>query len=107
VDIYAWILLEALRSEAASHARVFVPTNARASTFYIDKLVLSTSHLNLRCKLLQVDWEGQKKQIDAAVAAGIKHVVLVSSMGGTQPENRLNDIGAPASVFISYFWDVL
>ena len=32
-------------------------------------------------------------QIDAAKAAGVKHVVLVSSMGGTQPDNMLNKIG--------------
>lgn len=41
----------------------------------------------------QVDWLGQKAQIDAAVAAGIKHVVLIGSMGGTQPENMLNKLG--------------
>lgn len=41
----------------------------------------------------QVDWEGQKRQIDAAKAAGVKQVVLVSSMGITQKENRLNALG--------------
>lgn len=40
-----------------------------------------------------VDWLGAKNQIDAAKAAGIKHVVFLSSMGGTQPENFLNSIG--------------
>jgi hypothetical protein len=30
----------------------------------------------------QIDWLGQKVQIDAAKAAGVKQVVLVSSMGG-------------------------
>ncbi len=39
------------------------------------------------------DWLGQKAQIDAAVAAGVKKVVLVSSMGGTQEDNRLNKLG--------------
>lgn len=39
-----------------------------------------------------VDWIGQKVQIDAAVAAGVRRVVLVSSMGVTQPENMLNSI---------------
>lgn len=30
----------------------------------------------------EVDWHGQRAQIDAAVAAGtVKHVVLVSTMG--------------------------
>lgn len=39
------------------------------------------------------DWQGQKAQIDAAKAAGVTRVVLVSSMGGTQPDNRLNKLG--------------
>ncbi|CAH9133894.1 unnamed protein product [Cuscuta epithymum] len=41
----------------------------------------------------QVDWIGQKNQIDAAMAAGVKHIVLVGSMGGTVPSNPLNSIG--------------
>ncbi|KAL6998345.1 hypothetical protein U1Q18_008468 [Sarracenia purpurea var. burkii] len=41
----------------------------------------------------QVDWIGQKNQIDAAKAAGVKQVVLVGSMGGTNPNNPLNSIG--------------
>ena len=40
-----------------------------------------------------VDWQGQKTQIDAAIAAGVKRVILVSSMGVTQPTNMLNSIG--------------
>lgn len=40
-----------------------------------------------------VDWLGAKRQVDAAKAAGVKHIVFVSSMGGTQPENFLNTIG--------------
>lgn len=39
-----------------------------------------------------VDWLGQKVQIDAALAAGVKRVVLISSMGVTQPDNMLNSI---------------
>jgi nucleoside-diphosphate-sugar epimerase len=39
-----------------------------------------------------VDWWGQKAQIDAAIAAGVKRVVVVSSMGGTDPKNMLNSI---------------
>ena len=30
-----------------------------------------------------VDYQGQKNQIDLAIAAGIEHIVLVGSMGGT------------------------
>ncbi|GFY93244.1 NAD(P)-binding Rossmann-fold superfamily protein [Actinidia rufa] len=41
----------------------------------------------------QVDWIGQKNQIDAAQVAGVKQVVLVGSMGGTDPSNPLNSIG--------------
>ncbi|KAL7195302.1 hypothetical protein ACSBR1_035511 [Camellia fascicularis] len=41
----------------------------------------------------QVDWIGQKNQIDAAKSAGVKQVVLVGSMGGTQPDNPLNNLG--------------
>jgi len=42
----------------------------------------------------EVDWIGQKNQIDAAVQAGcVRHIVLCSSMGGTQPDNFLNTIG--------------
>eukprot|EP00808_Paulinella_micropora_P001682 g38098.t1 len=41
----------------------------------------------------QVDWLGQKVTIDACKRAGVKHVVLVSSMGGTKPDHFLNKIG--------------
>ncbi|XP_078428432.1 uncharacterized protein At5g02240-like [Wolffia australiana] len=41
----------------------------------------------------QVDWIGQKNQIDAAATAGVKHIVLVGSMGGTDLNNPLNRIG--------------
>jgi len=41
----------------------------------------------------QVDWIGQKNQIDEAKRAGVKHVILVSSMGGSDPSNMLNKIG--------------
>ena len=41
-----------------------------------------------------VDWAYQKNQIiGAAKAAGVKKVVLVSSMGGTQIDNFLNTMG--------------
>lgn len=41
----------------------------------------------------KIDWIGQKLQIDAAKKAGVKHCILVSSMGGTQRDNALNSIG--------------
>ena len=42
---------------------------------------------------MQIDWLGQKAQIDAAKEAGVKKVVLVSSMGGTDENNPLNKLG--------------
>jgi uncharacterized protein YbjT (DUF2867 family) len=40
----------------------------------------------------QVDWIGQKNQIDMAKKAGASHVVICSSGGGTDPENGLNKL---------------
>ena len=42
---------------------------------------------------MQIDWLGQKAQIDAAKEAGVKKVVLISSMGGTDESNPLNKLG--------------
>jgi len=41
----------------------------------------------------QVDWIGQKNQIDAAKSIGVKHIVLVGSMGGTDINHPLNKLG--------------
>ncbi|KAK1272089.1 hypothetical protein QJS04_geneDACA021593 [Acorus gramineus] len=45
----------------------------------------------------QVDWIGQKNQIDAgedsAKAVGVKQIVLVGSMGGTNVNHPLNSLG--------------
>ena len=42
----------------------------------------------------QVDWQGQKNQIDAACKAGtVSHVVLCGSAGGTKSDHFLNTIG--------------
>lgn len=41
----------------------------------------------------QVDWYGGKLQIDIAKACGLRHVVLVGSMGGTNPSHFLNSMG--------------
>jgi uncharacterized protein YbjT (DUF2867 family) len=40
-----------------------------------------------------VDYYGQKNQIDAAKKAGVEHIVLVGSMGGTNPNHPLNQMG--------------
>jgi uncharacterized protein YbjT (DUF2867 family) len=40
-----------------------------------------------------VDYQGQLHQIQAAQAAGVNHVVLVGSMGGSNPNHMLNKIG--------------
>jgi len=42
----------------------------------------------------QVDWIGQKNQIDAAKSIGVKHIVLVGSMGGTDINHPLNKLGS-------------
>lgn len=41
----------------------------------------------------EIDWLGQKNQIDAALEAGVKHIVLVGSMGGENPNHYLNRVG--------------
>jgi len=41
----------------------------------------------------KVDWEGQRNLITAAQKAGVQHVILVSSMGGTQIGHFLNKMG--------------
>uniref|UniRef100_A0A7S1ZKQ0 NAD(P)-binding domain-containing protein n=1 Tax=Ditylum brightwellii TaxID=49249 RepID=A0A7S1ZKQ0_9STRA len=43
----------------------------------------------------QVDWIGQKNQIDAAKLQGTTkcHVIICSSMGGTNPNHPLNNLG--------------
>jgi uncharacterized protein YbjT (DUF2867 family) len=41
----------------------------------------------------KVDYYGQIAQIDLAKKIGVKHVVLVSSMGGTNPNDFLNTLG--------------
>lgn len=40
-----------------------------------------------------IDYEGQINQIEVAKAAGVEHIVLVGSMGGTDPNHFLNKIG--------------
>ncbi|PSN18396.1 NAD(P)-dependent oxidoreductase [filamentous cyanobacterium CCP5] len=40
-----------------------------------------------------IDYHGQVNQIDAAKAAGVDHIVLVGSMGGTDKNHMLNSIG--------------
>ena len=40
-----------------------------------------------------VDYYGQKNQIDVAKQAGVEQIVLVGSMGGTNPDNPLNRLG--------------
>jgi uncharacterized protein YbjT (DUF2867 family) len=41
----------------------------------------------------EVDYLGQRNQIDAAIAAGVEQIVLVGSMGGTIADYPLNKIG--------------
>ncbi|GJD08569.1 Uncharacterized protein chloroplastic [Galdieria sulphuraria] len=41
----------------------------------------------------QIDWLGQKKQIDIAKDCEVDHIVLISSMGVTQKDHPLNRLG--------------
>ena len=41
----------------------------------------------------EVDYWGQKNQIDAGKEAGVEHIVLVGSMGGTDENHFLNSLG--------------
>jgi uncharacterized protein YbjT (DUF2867 family) len=41
----------------------------------------------------EVDYQGQKNQIDAAIEAGVEQIVLVGSMGGTDENHPLNKLG--------------
>ncbi|KAI8556647.1 hypothetical protein RHMOL_Rhmol05G0270400 [Rhododendron molle] len=59
----------------------------------IDSLIILTSAVPKIKPGADVDWIGQKNQIDAAKAAGVKHIVLVGSMGGTNPNHPLNNLG--------------
>ncbi|MGD1921315.1 MAG: SDR family oxidoreductase [Pleurocapsa sp.] len=40
-----------------------------------------------------VDYQGQINQIDAAKQAGVEHIILVGSMGGTKEDHVLNRMG--------------
>ncbi|KAL2458095.1 Uncharacterized protein Fot_55953 [Forsythia ovata] len=50
----------------------------------------------------QVDWIGQKNQIDSAKAkaVGVKQIVLVGSMGETNPKHPLNSLGNGNILFL-------
>ncbi|CAJ2670376.1 unnamed protein product [Trifolium pratense] len=61
----------------------FDPTAGKRPEFYFDDGAYPE----------QVDWIGQKNQIDAAKAAGVKQIVLVGSMGGTDLNHPLNSLG--------------
>ncbi|XP_004492363.1 uncharacterized protein At5g02240-like [Cicer arietinum] len=61
----------------------FDPTQGKRPEFYFDEGAYPE----------QVDWIGQKNQIDAAKAAGVKQIVLIGSMGGTDLNHPLNSLG--------------
>ncbi|KAL6619650.1 hypothetical protein ACP70R_034789 [Stipagrostis hirtigluma subsp. patula] len=61
----------------------FDPSKGERPEFYFEE----------GCFPEQVDWIGQKNQIDAAKSIGVKQVVLVGSMGGTDINHPLNKIG--------------
>ena len=61
--------------------------------------MLSLINRTCACVMLpvQVDWLGQKHQVDAAVKAGVRKIVWVSSMGGQKQDlgfaSTLNKMG--------------
>lgn len=79
------------------HAKHTAPYVANALPLCLSLCVtpLTTHTLSLSTHMppTQVDWQGQLKQIDAAKAAGVRHIVLVSSAGGCNPRHFLNFIG--------------
>jgi uncharacterized protein YbjT (DUF2867 family) len=79
-DIYALIILT---SAVPKMKPGFDPSKGERPEFYFEDGAFPE----------QVDWIGQKNQIDAAKAAGVKQIVLVGSMGGTNTSNPLNSIG--------------
>jgi len=44
---------------------------------------------------IDVDYHGCNNQVKAAVAAGVEHILLVSSTGTTQPDGYLDQMGSP------------
>ncbi|GJN36333.1 hypothetical protein PR202_gb25182 [Eleusine coracana subsp. coracana] len=61
----------------------FDPSTGQRPEFYFEE----------GCLPEQVDWIGQKNQIDAAKSIGVKQIVLVGSMGGTDINHPLNKLG--------------
>lgn len=47
----------------------------------------------------EVDWVGCDAQVQAAVRAGVRRVVLISSMGTTRPNSPLDELGAGYALF--------
>ena len=67
---------------------------ARVGKLALSKHRAGKHHAGPLCmRMPQVDWLGQKAQIDAAREAGVKRVVLISSMGVTDESNSLNKLG--------------
>merc|ERR1712086_243489 len=46
-----------------------------------------------------IDWHGANNQVRAAAAAGVEHVLLVSSMGTTTPDSFLDKLGNGWALF--------
>jgi hypothetical protein len=47
----------------------------------------------------EVDWLGSNNLVRTAVAAGVRHVLLVSSKGTTTPDSPLDLMGSGHSLF--------
>ena len=51
------------------------------------------------CRLQDIDWHGSNNQVRAAMDAGVDHILLVSSMGSTEPNSFLDLLGNGHIVF--------
>ncbi|XP_027926847.1 uncharacterized protein At5g02240-like isoform X1 [Vigna unguiculata] len=66
----------------------FDPTKQKRPKYYFEEGAFpEQAQCSEHC---EVDWIGQKNQIDSAKAAGVKQIVLVGSMGGTDVNHPVN-----------------
>ncbi|KAH7404474.1 hypothetical protein KP509_15G027300 [Ceratopteris richardii] len=105
-NLDTFVIRGLLRSEERKHRTgggedVFASDITKAKTLSqtflgVDVLIILTSKSGRRiffynegAYLEQVDWIGQKNQIDATKIIGVRHIILVGSMGGRDPKHHL------------------
>lgn len=92
---YAFRGVDAVVIATGPSARVDIASLLGESAWGVVSLGFSSAKPTLwfedRVGPRQIDWEGQRTQIDAAKAAGARHIVLLSSIGGTKLDHFLNE----------------